>query len=185
MNANRARKNPAKECAVIGVFTAMTIAVQFALFYVPGVELVTVLFVSFSYAFGAKRGMVAATAFTLLRQLIFGFFPTVLILYFVYYNLLALAFGSLARVIKAPLKGLVWIVFAACAGAVCFTLLDDVITPLYLGFNAKATQAYFVASLPFMGAQTLNVAVTTAFLFVPLDRAFSHIAGRKRLPDIS
>ena len=79
----------AKDCAYIAVFAALTIAAQLALSVLPGVEAVTVLFISFSFVFGIKRGVIAATAFTLLRQFVFGVFPVVLVLYLIYFNLLA------------------------------------------------------------------------------------------------
>ena len=58
-----------RDCAYIAVFVALVIGAQLALSVVPGLELVTVLFVVFSFTFGVKRGMIAATAFSLLRQL--------------------------------------------------------------------------------------------------------------------
>ena len=90
----------AKDCAYIAVFVALTIAAQLALSVLPGVEVVTVLFISFSFVFGIKRGVIAATAFTLLRQFVFGVFPVVLVLYLIYFNLLACIFGTLGKKIR-------------------------------------------------------------------------------------
>ena len=53
----------AKECAYIAVFVALVIAAQLAFSAVPGVEVVTVLFVAYAFTFGVARGMIAATAF--------------------------------------------------------------------------------------------------------------------------
>ena len=94
------------------------IAAQIVLSVIPGVEIVTVFFVSYSFVVGWKKGMLAATAFSLLRQAIFGFFPAVLILYLVYYNLLTLSFGLLHMMIKEPIKALPLIVLIACFGTV-------------------------------------------------------------------
>ena len=66
MKAKAFWKNSAKECAYIGVFIAAVIAVQAALSVAVGIELVTVLFAAYAYVFGARRGMIAATAFSLL-----------------------------------------------------------------------------------------------------------------------
>ena len=74
----------AKECALLAVFVALVIATQVILSAIPGVELVTVLFACYAFACGWKRGILAATTFSLLRQIIFGFFPTVLLLYLIY-----------------------------------------------------------------------------------------------------
>ena len=75
---DKKRQNLGKDCAYIAVFVALTIAAQLCLSFLPGVEVVTVLFITFSFVFGCRRGVAAATVFSLLRQLIFGFFPTVL-----------------------------------------------------------------------------------------------------------
>ena len=77
----------AKECAYLAVFVAVTIALQALLAVVPGLELVTVMFVAYSFTMGAKRGVVAAVAFSLLRQFLFGIYPKVLVLYLLYFPL--------------------------------------------------------------------------------------------------
>ena len=102
-------KNTAKELAQLAVFVALVIAAQFALSFIPGIEVVTLLFVSYAFAFGIRRGMLAVTAFSVLRQLLFGFFPNVLVLYLLYYNALAALFGFLGKRVERPLKNLLWI----------------------------------------------------------------------------
>ena len=133
---------------------------------------VTVLFAAYSFSAGWKRGMLSATAFSLLRMLIFGFFPTVLILYLIYYNLLSFTFGALGRRIKNPIKSLPILVIVACFGAALFSVLDNIITPLWYGYSAQATSAYFFASLPFMIPQVICVAISVSTLFFPLWKVF-------------
>jgi hypothetical protein len=175
----------AKECAFIAVFVATVIAAQLALSALPGVEVVTALFVSYSFAFGVRRGCVAAIVFSLLRQLLFGFFPTVLIVYLIYYTILTAVFGLLGKRVKNLLKYLWLIVMVACICSVCFTTFDNIITPYFLGYGEKAWQLYVYASLPVMGVQVATVAVTVGLLFLPLQRAFaliariSHVKARK------
>lgn len=165
-------KTTAKELAQLAVFVALVIAAQLALSFVPGVEVVTLLFVTYAFTFGVRRGMFAATAFSLLRQLVFGVYPTVLILYLVYYNGLTLCFGLLGGKVKKPLKNLWWLTLTACVCTACFTLFDDVLTPLWYGYTQKAARAYFIASLPFMLPQVLCTGVTVGVLFFPLYKAF-------------
>ena len=174
-NGKRLAVRGAKECAYLAVFVALVIAVQLCLAVVPGVELVTVLFVSYAFVFGIKRGLISATAFSILRQLLFGFSPTVLILYLVYYNALALAFGCIGRAVKDPLRALWWIVLTACVCTLCFSMLDNIITPLCYGYTKRATRAYFIASLSFMFPQLVCTAVSVGILFIPLQRAFKSI----------
>ena len=165
----------AKESAYVAVFVALLIAVQLALSALPGVELVTVLFVSFAFVFGKGRGMVAATAFSILRQLVFGFHPQVLILYLVYYNLLTLLFGTIGQRMQEPKKKLFLIVLFACVSTVCFTLLDNIITPLWLGYTKRVAKLYFKASLTFMLPQLICTAITVSVLFLPLYGVFRRL----------
>ena len=168
----------AKEIAFIAVFCALLIGGQFLFSFLPGVEVVTALLVCYSYVFGRVRGGIVAVAFSLLRQLVFGFFPSVLLLYLVYYPLLAFVFGSLGK------KGRrIWtVIVCALFFSTLFTGLDNLITPLWYGYSKKAALAYMVASLPVMGMQMLCSGVTVGVLFVPLTKAFLSAAKSARLP---
>ena len=171
------KANVAKECAYIAVFVALTIAVQFAFSALP-VEFVTLLFVVYASVFGVRRGVVAATAFSLIRQLLFGFFPVVLILYLWYYNFLAIVFGLLGKYLQGGWKRLPLAVVIACVCTILFTLSDNVLTPLWYGYSARAARYYFYASLPFMLPQTLGVGLSVGVLFLPLTRVFRRIERR-------
>lgn len=175
----------AKECAYLAAFVALVIALQLALSLVPGVELVTVSFVAYAYVMGAKRGMIAATAFSLLRQLVFGFYATVLVLYLVYFNMLALGFGLLGdgkHIVKKQSKRLLLIVLLACVCTVFFHMFDNVLTPIWYGYSARATRAYFFASLPFMIPQVVCTAVSVTVLFLPLIKVFHMV--KRTLPSV-
>ena len=168
----------AKECALLAVFVALVIATQVILSAIPGVELVTVLFACYAFACGWKRGILAATTFSLLRQIIFGFFPTVLLLYLIYYNLLTLAFGLLGKARNEKLKRLPSLVSVACLGTLLFTVIDCVITVLWYDYGKKAALAYVYASLPFMIPQIICTAVSVSCLFLPLWRIFKTFSSR-------
>ena len=178
VNDKRFWKNSAKECAYIGVFVATLIAAQAALAVVAGVELVSVLLATFAFVFGVRRGVIAATAFSLLRTLVFGFSVPVFCLYILYYNAFALIMGLLQKAVKNPVKGLFFIVLTVCVCTMFFTLLDDIITPLYLGLSAQSRKVYFYASLPVMGVQVACAALSTAALFIPLHKVFSWVKNR-------
>ena len=169
------RQNLGKDCAYIAVFVALTIAAQLCLSFLPGVEVVTVLFVTFSFVFGCRRGVAAATVFSLLRQLIFGFFPTVLVLYLIYYNLLALLFGFLGRWSKLTPKNIILLTLTACLCTVCFTMLDNLITPLWYGYSGKVLKIYFYASFSVMIPQVICTAVSVGVLFFPLVKIFQKL----------
>lgn len=166
----------AKEIALISVFTALLIGGQFALSGISGIEVVTVLLLSFSYYFGVRRGLLVANAFSLLRCFIFGFFPTVIILYLVYYNLFILVFGMLGLKFKRKLNIKIHAILtiAACLMTVLFTGLDDIITPLYFGYSIDTTKAYALASLTAVIPQVICTILTVIFLLPVLIRIFEN-----------
>lgn len=165
----------AKEIALISVFTAILLGGQFVLSGISGVEIVTVLLLSFSYYFGIRRGLFVANAFSLLRCFIFGFFPTVIILYLIYYNLFVLVFGSLGIKFKKEInvKKLILIVIVAVLMTAFFTGLDDIITPLYYGFSIDAMKAYAVASLSAVIPQVICAIITVTLLLPVLIQIYS------------
>lgn len=165
----------AKECAYLAVFVALVIALQVAFSLIPGVEFVTVMLVVYAYTMGWKRGMLAATAFSLLRQIVFGVFLNVLVLYLLYFNLLAFCFGILGRKERNLRKFLPIATVVACIGTVAFTMIDNVLTPLWYGYSQRDAALYFKASLPFMIPQVVCTAITVGCLFVPLSRVFQRL----------
>ncbi len=165
----------AKESAYVAVFVALLIAVQLALSLLPGIELVTVLFIAFAFVFGKGMGMAAATAFSLIRQIVFGFFPNVLVVYLVYYNLLTALFGFLGKRFSTPKGKMVILVAVACVCTVFFTLIDCVITSLWYAYTRAAVRIYFKASLTFMIPQVVCTAVSVGGLFLPLYAVFSRL----------
>ena len=226
----------ARMIAVCAVMTALLLAVQCALSFVSGVELVTAFLLVFCYVFGAKYGMVTATAFSLLRNFIFGFAPDVIALYLIYFNAFALVFGAMGKrrghmaeyvcpalvlllaagaltaaivglpvspLMAARLEVMLWALFAVLVAlfvgsvvllalggkarigreaavlaslaafcTVCFTLLSDVITPLFYGWSMDVAIGYFYTGFFAMVPQTLCAAVSVTLLFYPLERAF-------------
>lgn len=90
--------SPAREIAYISLETALLLGVQFIFSALIGVEAVTLLLAAFSFSFGARRGILSAVAFTFLRCAVYGFYLPAVILYLIYYPVLALVFGFLGRV---------------------------------------------------------------------------------------
>ena len=172
----------AKELAKIALFVGLAIGAQYVLSAVPGVEIVTLLFAVFSFVYGCIRGAVAAVAFALLRSLLFGFFPTVILLYLLYYPLLGCVFGLLGRWMRTWKSGakkeVLTVVFAvalACVGVAVFTMLDNLLTPWLLAYTKRAAMLYFQASIPTMLLQMLCVSVSIGALFYPLVKALQSL----------
>ena len=156
--------------AVVAVFTALLLGAQYALWFVKGVEVVTVLLLVFSYRFGVKCGALSAVAFSLLRCLLFGFFPNVVLLYLIYYPLFAACFGGVGNALRrrVDLKTQLLLTALAVLFTALFTLLDDAVTPLFYGYTKEAALAYFLASLPTMAMQCACALLTVFLLFRPL-----------------
>lgn len=163
----------AADVASVGVMAALLLAVQYALSGVAGVELVTPLLLAYACTFGAVRGAAAAAAFSLLRCLLYGFAPNVVVLYLLYFPAFGALFGMLGRLLARRPLSVRTAAVALCAVAMtaCFTLLDDVLTPWMLGYAPRAARAYFLLSLPVMAVQSLSCAVTVPLLYPPLASA--------------
>ena len=160
----------ARDIAIVGTFLALLLASQFALSVIAGVEIVTAMFLAFCYCFGVKRGLVLACAFSSLRCIIFGFFPAVVILYFIYYPLFAILVGWVGNLLKREfsIKILLLLVAISLVLTVIFTLLDNIITPMVFKFDIATAQTYFAMSIPTMLLQLVSVAVSVTVLFPPL-----------------
>lgn len=166
-----------RDLALIAMFSALLVGVQVALGFVAGVELVTATLVLFASVFGAKRGVTVAVVFSLLRCLIWGFYPTVIVLYLVYFPLLALSAAVCGKIKDDDARYIVTVIVSVVM-TICFTLLDDVITPLIMGFNNKAWLAYFYASLPTMLTQSICTVVSVLILFPPLYKLLNKMKNR-------
>lgn len=277
MGKGRAVKRlTAQQIAAAALMTALLIGGQVALGLVAGIEIVTVLLLCYAYAFGPVMGMLTAIAFSLLRCFVWGFYPSVIVLYLIYYTLFALLFGLLGNferwrqkkgaeasaagkadagtppagtgspgrerggkllvfftetlfvAVAVPCAGMLggyikistlalsrmqtlsWIILGidvagflvynflllvlghrkaagnvryvismtavAAFCTVCFSLLDDVITPLFYGYAADAALAYFYTSFLAMIPQTLCTIVTVSLFFEPLTKIFGYAA---------
>lgn len=166
-----------KDLTIIGLYTALLIGGQIALSAVSGVEIVTLMFTAFAFYFGVWRGAVVATMFSVLRCLVFGFFPNVLILYLVYYNLFILVIGSIGKALDRTLsiKKHIIVVAAVALLTVLFTAIDNVITPMFYGYTVEAAKAYCVMSLTAVVPQTVCAIVTVGVLFPPLVKIFEKL----------
>lgn len=159
--------NSAKKIILPGVFTALLIGGQLALSGISGIEVVTVLLLTFVYKYGIGQGLLVANSFSLLRCFIFGLMPNVIVLYLIYYNIFVLVFGFLGKVFRHEysIKKHIMVVVIAVVMTVLFTITDNVLTPLIYGFTVNAAKAYFVASLYTVIPQIICTFVTVLIIF--------------------
>ncbi len=170
----------AKKIAICGAFCALLIVIQYAFSAIKGVELVTLFFVTFCFTFGGLYGLLVAFSFSLLRVLLYGFFPNVLILYLVFYPTLALAAGVLGKRLResSNVKQLIVIILFGLACTVYFSALDCIVTPLFYKYAQKAWVAYVYQSIPVCLIQCCSTVASLLLLFIPLKKAFGLIAKR-------
>ena len=156
----------------VAICVALLIGVQLALSAISGIELVTVMMLCFCFCYGIRTGVTIATVFSLLRCFVFGFQVNVIVLYLIYYNLFAVFFGWLGTRFTGRISFAkqVIIIASSMGFTLCFTLLDDVITPLMFAFHANAAKVYFLQSLTALVPQTVCTLVTVSVLFTPLTR---------------
>ena len=156
---------------------AMLIGGQLALTSISGIEIVTVMMLTFCYCYGIHHGLAVATAFSLLRCFVFGFQVNVIVLYLIYYNLFAIFFGWLGKRFsgETSFAKTAVVVAMAVVFTVCFTLLDDFITPLIGGFHPNAAKVYFLQSFTAMIPQSVCTLVTVSVCFPPLTKVIQKI----------
>lgn len=164
--------NSAKKIILPGVFTALLIGGQLALSGISGIEVVTVLLLTFVYKYGIVQGLLVANSFTLLRCFIFGFMPNVILLYLIYYNIFIFVFGFIGKLFRHEysIKKHIMVVIVAVVMTVFFTITDNVLTPLMYGFTENASKAYFVASFYTVIPQIICTFATVLIIFPGLLR---------------
>lgn len=165
----------AKEISLVSIFTALLIGGQFVLSGITGIEVVTVLLLSFSFYFGIKRGLFVATAFSILRCFIFGFFLNIIILYLIYYNLFVVIFGLLGkRFDRAINKGRhAVLIVIALVMTVFFTILDNTIATFYYGYTWEVAKRYYLLSLTALVPQVVCTFMTVLLLLPILIKLYS------------
>ena len=209
----------AKHIAVIAMTVALLIGGQFALSFEAGVEVVSLILCVFCVTFGIRDGVVAAVAFSFLRCFVFGFYPTVIVLYMIYYPIFAFVLALYGKYLNSVFYGkrgtacnsvkennagksscdgvlsdgdlnennsdkksksspnrkgngkkvfaVVVLVIICAALTASFTMIDNVITPLMLGFGENSARAYFFSSLPTLATHCTCVTISLAALFYP------------------
>lgn len=222
----------AKQLAISSLTLALLVSVQYVLSFLPGVELVTVILLCFCYTFGICLGVITATTFSFIRCFLFGFSPSVVLLYLIYYNLFAVLFGTIGKrstpvwtslillslitassmyfaiagvpvsiLYQKRISIMLWILFGITAAilclfvvmlifyrhisrelicvttlaafvTICFTLLDDIISPIIYGWPFEAAIGYFYTSFIAMIPQTICVTISVFLLFSPIIKIY-------------
>lgn len=80
-----------KKLVLIALLGASLNAFKLVLMYVPNVEVVTLLIVTYTYAFGLSTGFFSTMVFCTIEGFIWGFNPTWIFSYYIHWGFLSLA----------------------------------------------------------------------------------------------
>ena len=152
----------------IAFMAAMLTAFKFALSFIPNVEVVTLMICVYGSAMGIAYALPATLVFCTVEIAIYGVGSWVL-LYYVYWSLLAVVSSLLLKGGRAPLAVVIGVVGSVLFGvlsACCATLFCVVnIAPAYLG---RYWIAYYIRGLYFDIVHTISNAVILFTLYAPL-----------------
>lgn len=173
--------NKTRDITTTAVFVAILIVSQVALSAINGIELITVLLASFVFCYGFRLGFSTVNSFILIRCAIYGFYPSVMLLYITYYNLFALVVGFIGSKSRHKLarKSFAASLIAIIVLVLMFTVLDDIITPLYYSLNWVMTKSYWMMSLTAVIPQEICAILTMIFLFPILVKTFTQLSYSK------
>lgn len=153
-----------KDIALIGLLSASITAGKFALAFVPNVEVVTLLFILYTIAFGPRRILFTSVVFTTTEILIYGFHTWLLAYYFVWPTLILLS-----SIMKNRINSEYG--YAALAGffGLTFGFYFALVEALFYGYLYGLT--YWIRGIPFDIIHGVSNYIIVLFLFKPLRRA--------------
>ena len=133
--------------------------------------LLCVLAVASAYfaATGIPISMLYQTRISIMLWILFGIVCALAVVY------MSLVFARKGK--EGQILACVTALAAFCT--VCFTLLDDIITPLFMGYSMDAALAYFYTGFLAMLPQTICVIISVFLLFIPFKKAFESVKVRK------
>lgn len=160
----------------VAVMAAMLTAGKLALSFIPNVEIVTLLICVYGSALGVAYALPAALIFCAVEIALYGAGSWIL-LYFIYWPLLAVAAGALLkgrRVALAIVLGVIGSVLFGVLSACCDTLFCAVsLAPSRL---ADYWIAYYIRGVYFDVIHIISNAVIMSVLYAPLVAVLKRVA---------
>ena len=167
-------RSGARNVALSALMAAVLVAGKFALQMIPNVEVVTIFILLFSVAFGLARTLPAVLVFCILDPFLYGFYPTVVLQYFLHWPLLCLSAWLLSRATKSEFAFL----GLAAAASVLFWLETPVINVL---FRFSPFMGTLIAGLPFFAINLISTGALVLVLVRPLLRILEKVSNRLTL----
>ncbi|MDR1093302.1 MAG: hypothetical protein LBL66_04050 [Clostridiales bacterium] len=178
-----------KNVALIAVLSAMVVGGKYALQWIPNVEVVTILLMTFTFALGLWRGIVTAVVFCLMDMLLYPFSFAVTVAYFIYWPFIlcpaawlvnavgskrknpAVADGGAGKSAAEPIAKQVRSAIAnAFAAAGCSFLFGIVTTLSYSIIAGAPFIASYVPGVLFFALHIVSNFLIVLFAFKPLSK---------------
>jgi hypothetical protein len=179
MNKRSFSGDAAKKIALVGIAAATIECAKLALAFLPNIEVVTLLCALYGYCFG-YLGILAAAVFVCIEPIIWGV-NTWVVLYFVYWPLVAFVFMLFGRI---KLKNRWIITLTAVVLTVFFGLLSSFIdVGLFSGYFDNffyRFSVYYLRGLPFYLAQIATNAVVFPLLFLFISQKLQKLSAAFR-----
>ena len=166
--------NSAKRIAFAGVMGATLVASKFALSFIPNVEVVTTLLVSFSFVFGFD-GVVASLIFCTADVIIYPPSIDVIVSYYVYFNGLAILVAVLKEL--GVKNNLTYYILSVVS-----TAIFGVITSLFYSlFFGTPFIAIYLSGIVYYAIHVVSTAVFMFVGFKPVTNVLTKIKSRANL----
>ena len=146
----------AKRIAFAGVMGAILIVSKFALSFIPNVEIITTLLISFCFVFGFD-GVIASLIFCTADAIIYPFSLDVAVSYFVYFNGLAIFIAILK---EFKVKSFTVYLLTAIVSTILFGVITSLFYSLFFGVN------FFVVYTAGLVYYAIHLVSTTVFMLV-------------------
>ncbi len=159
-----------KKLVLIALLGASLNAFKFVLMYIPNIEVVTLLIVTYTYVFGLGTGFFATMLFCTLEGFLWGFNPTWLSAYYIHWGLLSLV-TYLLKLLK--IKNAIIVAFVTALVTALFGLQSTFMYYLFGGGIGKSGwidryMATYISGALFYITQTVSNFVILLLAFKPI-----------------
>lgn len=175
-NAGNKFKSTAKYLCYVAVMAATLTVSKLALSFIPNVEVVTLLIICYASVFGRRYTIFATMIFCAVETAIYGF-GTWVLLYFIYWNLLAVVSSLSLTKPKLYIAVIIAVLFTASFGVIS-TGIDVVFAGVYgvpksdLG---RLFGAYYVRGVWFYVTHVVSNLLIVSALYLPLTKVLTKI----------
>lgn len=164
----------AKRIAFAGVMGALLVVGKFALSFIPNVEVVTTLLISFCFVFGFD-GVIASLIFCTADVILYPPSLDVIVSYYIYWNLLSITVAVLKEL---NVKSFAPYFITATVFTLFFGVLTSLFTTIFYGVNFAGV---YLSGLYFYAIHLLSTAVFMIVGFKPVTKTLILIKEKANL----